>query len=260
MTKQRFRLLLSYNGSGYYGWQRQKNLPTIQEALEKALKVLTKKTVHVIGSGRTDTGTHALGQAAHFDIATPLPSDLNLKNALNGVLISKNIWVRQIWKAPKEFHALQSATKKYYKYFIYSHKWPCIFRQNQIYWHAKPLNKTLLQSMSAKIIGRHDFSSFQNSGSKTKHNLRTIYLARWESINSRLWVFHIQGDGFLKQMVRNLVGTQLALLRQKNPLQRWLKILKAQDRKQAFVTSPACGLYLYKVFYPTELDRACQKI
>lgn len=118
----------------------------------------------------------------------------------------------------------------------------------------------LLQTMSQRIQGRHDFKSFQNSGTSVKSTIRTITSAYWQQLENSILAFHIQGEGFLKQMIRNLIGTQLALLKEKDPLKKWDEILLAKDRKAAHATAPASGLYLYRVSYPSELDKKCQKI
>lgn len=258
--KNRFRALISYNGLKYYGWQKQKNLPTVQGQIETALKQIFQKDISVTGAGRTDTGAHALGQTAHFDIPPkPLP-DFSLQKALNSLLVSKDICIREIHRADDDFHALQSAVGKHYVYFILNRAFPCVFRKGQIYWYPYPLEINQLNAMSQRIIGQHDFKSFQNSGTTVKNTVRHITFASWRKVQKDVVAFHIKGKGFLKQMIRNLVGTQLALLREKDPLEQWERILIAKNRKSARITAPAEGLYLYKVFYPLELDRKCRKI
>ena len=256
--KHRFRLLINYNGFKYHGWQRQKNHPTIQGRIEEALKHIFQTKIPVIGAGRTDTGAHAWGQTAHFDLSF-IPR-LHLQKALNAYLVPEGICIRQVWKAPNDFHALHSATGKYYIYLILNRPLPCVFRKGQIYWYPYPVEIAPLQAMSQRIQGQHDFKSFQNSGTPVKNTVRTITFARWQKARKHTLAFHIQGEGFLKQMIRNLLGTQLALLREKEPLKKWDQVLLAKNRAAACATAPASGLYLYKVSYPPELDRKCQKI
>ena len=258
--KNRFRLLISYRGSNYYGWQKQNNLPTIQGQIENALKQILQEDISIVGAGRTDTGAHALGQSAHFTLSKPIPNGLNLQKALNSHLISKDINIRKVWKTPTDFHALRSATSKYYAYLILNRSYPCIFRKGQIYWYPHLLNTNILQTLSQRIQGRHDFKSFQSSGTPIKNTIRTIYLAKWKRIKKDTIAFQIKGEGFLKQMIRNLIGTQLALLKEKEPLKKLDEIFSAKDRRAAYTTAPAEGLYLCKVSYPTELDSKCQKI
>ena len=255
----RFRLLLSYKGTGYYGWQRQKNLKTIQGTIEQSLQKLFQKDIALIGSGRTDAGTHAIGQSAHFDLPF-LPKNLNIQKALNAFLLPQDICVRKVWIAPLEFHSLHSAIRKRYIYFILNRKTPCVFRKEKVYWKSQKLDFALLNILSQKIIGTKDFKSFQNKGTEIKNTVRTIFKAEWKMHTKDILAFHIEGDGFLKQMIRNLVGAQLKILSVKQPLPEWEKILQFQTRKQAYSTVPAQGLYLYKVFYPEKLDKKCRKI
>ena len=331
----RFRILLSYNGSEYHGWQKQKNQPTVQGEVERALKSIFKQEVSVVGAGRTDAGAHALGQTAHFDLqgsatlayqptsspkvsshtigesathavgqptsspkvsshtigesathavgqptSSPKVSShtigesathavgqpasslkvLFMKKALNSILLPRGICIRRVYRAPEDFHALRSATWKTYRYFILNRSTPCVFRKKQIHWVSHPLPIDKLNVLSKRIEGRHDFKSFQNSGTPLKSTVRTVYLARWQKRKNNVVVFQIKGDGFLKQMIRNLVGAQLALLKEKEPLQKWDQIFRAKDRKSAYPTAPAEGLYLYKVSYPKALDSRCKVI
>ena len=255
---KRFRLLISYKGLNFYGWQKQKNLPTIQGLIEQALKRIFQTDIGLTGAGRTDTGAHALGQTAHFDL--PFAPHLDLQKALNSFLIPKNICIRGLWEAPKSFHALRSAKGKYYVYRLLNRPFPCVFRKGLIHWHPHPVNFHLLQAMSQKIQGRHDFKSFQNAGTPIKNTVRTITRAIWKREKKNILSFHIEGEGFLKQMIRNLVGAQLKLLKEKAPLKKWDDIRLAKDRKTGYETLSAEGLYLYKVSYPKELDRACKKL
>ncbi len=257
--KTRFRLLLSYDGSSYCGWQRQKKkVPTIQGTIEQALKTIFQKDLYLVGAGRTDTGVHALGQSAHLDLC-PSTKEAFMQKALNSIL-PKNICIRKIWKAPPSFHALYSVKRKIYQYVILNDTWPSVFRQKQIYHYPYLLNLQKLQSMGRMIEGRHDFKSFQNSGTVIKNTVRTIYSAKWILEKKKILKFQIEGEGFLKQMVRNLVGTQLALQKEKNCEERLKQIFSAKDRRSALKTAPACGLYLKSVSYPVELDSQCQRI
>ena len=260
MAKQRIRLLLSYQGLKYFGWQKQKNHPSVQGTIEQALKQILNEDISLIGASRTDTGAHALGQTAHFDMAKALPRRLQLKKALNGLLLPKDICIQSAWKAPFSFHALRSAIGKSYKYFILNRERPCVFRKKQVYWYPFPLNIKSLNQMSQLITGRHNFKSFQNKGTVVKSTIRNIHYARWQSEGQGIKKLSIKGDGFLKQMIRNLVGTQLRILKNQEGIKKWQEILNAQDRKHAYQSAPAEGLYLCQVYYPDELDKQCHKL
>ncbi len=255
----RIRLLLSYDGTLYKGWQKQKDSSlTIQHQIEKALFQITNQKISVIGSGRTDAGVHALGQTAHCDI--PQIQNLSsLRKSLN-VLTPSDISCHQIWKTPSDFHAQISAQKRTYTYMIWNTQTPSALNRNFGYWYPHPINHKRLQSMAHFLLGEKDFTSFQNKGSTVQSTVKHIYGCRWLWINSQVLVFQICGNSFLKQMVRNLVGTQFVLMRKPESLKLLQKIFDAKDRKTAFKTAPAKGLFLNHISYPLSLDKKCQKL
>ena len=257
----KIRLLLSYQGTDFYGWQRQKKARTVQGEIEKALFRLFQKSLSVLGSGRTDTGVHALGQTAHFEISSSAWKSLDIVTALNH-LTPPDISLLAAWKAPKEFHARFSAQKKTYSFFISTTSSPPALGRHFVHWHPadRELSLEKLQKMAQIFVGTKDFKSFQSSGSSTDQTIKTIYSAQWMNPAPFLYRFDITGDGFLKQMVRNLVGTQLALLKEKAPDRFMRDILKSQNRKAASAPAPGQGLYLRQVFYPPELDKQCVKL
>lgn len=255
----KIRLLLSYQGTNFYGWQRQKKARTVQGEVEKALSHLFQKPLSVTGSGRTDTGVHALGQTAHFEIASDSWKSLNIVTALNH-LTPPDISFHGAWKAPKEFHARFSAQKKTYSFFISTTPSPPAVGRDFVYWHPQELSLKILQNLAQNLVGTKDFKSFQTSGSSTDQTVKTIYSANWMKIAPFLYRFDITGDGFLRQMVRNLVGTQLALLKEETPDKLIRDILESHNRKMAFAPAPGQGLYLKEVFYPPELDKQCSRL
>lgn len=255
----RLRLLLSYDGTPFKGWQKQKTTShTVQYWVEKALHTVFKQKISVVGAGRTDAGVHALAQTAHFDVsAKSVPSSLTASlNALTPPAVS----CHQIWKAPPDFHAQRSAQKRIYTYLIFNTKTPSALRRNYSYWYPYPVFYENLQKMSQCLAGRRDFKSFQNSGSSSQNTCKFIYRARWFWLKPWILAFQITGNSFLKQMVRNLVGTQLGLMKEKDCTQKFQYILKARDRKKALKTIPAQGLFLHRIYYPLQLDKKCQKI
>ena len=255
----RLRLLLSYDGTPFKGWQKQKTTShTVQQHLEKALCTVFKQKISVVGAGRTDAGVHAFAQTAHCDIdVKSIPSSLiSSVNALTPPEIS----CHQIWKAPLHFHAQRSAQKRVYSYVIFNTKTPSALQRNYSYWHPLPVFYENLQKMSKCLVGEYDFKSFQNSGNVSQNTCKIIYQAKWYWLEPRVLVFQISGNSFLKQMVRNLVGTQLGLMKEKDSVQRFQHILKARDRKVALKTISAQGLFLNRIYYPLSLDKKCQKI
>ena len=255
----KIRLLLSYKGTQFYGWQKQLKYRSVQAELESSLYRLFNKKMAVIGSGRTDTGVHALGQTAHFEIPEDKIKNKNLKKALNA-LLPADIAVLDLWKAPDDFHARSSAQKKSYLYLIWTGESPPVLFSDLVWWSKESLNLDKLRQISKVFLGKWDFSSFQNSGSEIKNKLRQIYHSQWYQLSPSLFAYKIKGSGFLKQMVRNIVGTSIDLLSYPQAPAQLKKILEAKDRKKALRTAPGQGLYLQKVFYPSALDKACQPL
>ncbi len=253
------RLLLSYKGSQFFGWQKQSRKRTVQAEIEKTLFQLFRKKVSVIGSGRTDTRVHALGQTAHFEIDDNTMKNIPVKQAMNH-LLPNDISVLDSWKAPEEFHARFSAKKKSYLYFIWTGDSPPVLFADLLWWRKSNLKLEKLQKMAHLILGTRDFKSFQSSGSDVQDTVRSIYQSQWKRLSSSLYCYKITGSGFLKQMVRNLVGTYIDLLKDKNPDKKLQRILASLDRKSALGTAPGHGLYLKKVFYPSSLDRNSIKL
>jgi tRNA pseudouridine38-40 synthase len=255
----RIRLLLSYNGSEFQGWQKQPGRTTVQGILENVLTQIYSEPVRVIGSGRTDAGTHAVGQVAHYDAPKKLARQDKLVRSLNALLPPSAV-VKSAWEAPEDFHALASARRKTYVYRIWNHP------IRSALWHERalhiphPLDIKRLNSFAVEIRGRKDFKSFQNEGTPVKSTTRLIETCVWTRCSPHLAEFRIRGNGFLKQMVRNLVGTMLHLERHGEGAARFREILAARDRQAAKATAAAYGLYLYSVEYPRALDNKCLKL
>jgi len=261
---RKIRLLLTYDGTDFSGWQRQiEGVSTVQGTLEAVLSQIYSEPIGVIGSGRTDAGTHAVGQVVHFEAPKILAKEERLVRALNS-LLPDSIAVKGAWLAPDEFHSLASARRKTYIYRIWNHPIRAPLWHNRALWVPTPLDLNLLNALSQSILGSRDFKSFQTTGTPVKSTVRTVDLCRWIAKTPHLLEFHIRGNGFLKQMVRNLVGTQLHLERNQTPAGDHLKqlqdIFNALDRRAAKTTVAAHGLYLYKVEYPAALDNKCRKL
>jgi tRNA pseudouridine38-40 synthase len=251
---------VSYDGCDYNGWQRQKiGGKTVQGTLEKALTHMLKEPISVCSAGRTDAGVHALSQELHFWCHKD-PKSINFVRALNGKITPDSLVIKQAWLAPHDFHALGSAIGKTYKYLVLNRSLPSALRRNHITHVQKPLNLDYLNQVSEKFLGTHDYSSFQTTGSEVKTTVKTISSSHWLRLSEDVLEYTITGDGFLKQMVRNIVGTQFYMTRKNEPPDFITKVLKAKDRQAAKDTAPAQGLYLYQVKYPKGVDKACLKI
>lgn len=267
----KIRLLISYDGTDYAGWQRQSESspdprPTLQATLEEALGKIFNSTVRVQASGRTDAGVHAEEQTVHFAIPTDSagaaiknPEDMKIVRSLNA-LTPDSLAIKKAWIAPDDFHAMHSAERKTYRYAIHNSLVPDPFRVRYSYWFYKPLDLNKLNALCECLIGEHDFKSFQTSGTELKTTVRRIFAANWEKSESDLIEFRITGTGFLKQMVRNIVGTTLYLHQNGYGPGEMLRILGARDRQEAKATAAPQGLFLEKVYYPIDLDNKCREL
>ena len=255
----KIRLLISYKGTNFFGWQKQKKGRTVQSEIEKALRKIFSEKFSVVGSGRTDAGVHALGQTAHFEIHEKKLKGVNLVPALNYHL-PKDISILEAWQASEDFHARFSAVKKTYHYFIFLSEVPSpLF--DEFAWHIpRKLPFQTLQKMAKIFKGEKDFKSFQNRGSDVKNTIQKIYTSKWIKISPFLYCYEVTGSGFLKQMVRNMVGSQIDLLKCENPAKNLENIIKSKDRRKALGKAPSQGLYLKEVFYPSTLDRKCLRL
>jgi len=233
----KIRLLLSYKGSQFFGWQKQGSKRTVQDEIEKALFQLFKKNIPIVGSGRTDTGVHALGQTAHLELEDKLLKKIPFKTALNHYF-PKDVSILDCWQAPEVFHARFSAKKKSYWYFIWTGDSHPVLFGDLVWWKKGDLPLEKLQKISKLILGTQDFKSFQSAGSSVKNSVRSIYQSQWIKVSPSLYCYKITGSGFLKQMVRNLVGTYIDLLKEKNPEKKLKSILACRDRKAARGPAP----------------------
>lgn len=257
-STRRVRLLLSYDGTPFNGWQRQPSgKPTVQGELERALSQILDEPITVHGSGRTDAGAHALGQVAHFD-TTKNPRNYSLRHALESLTPSE-IAIRQTLLAPKDFHSRASATSKTYRYLILNRTVPSPFRHNHTFWCQRPLKLKTLNELSRPLLGEKDFRCFQSVGTPVATTVRTIHQAEWVQLSGGLLEFTITGTGFLKQMVRNIVGTIIDLYFQEASPDQMVELLLSKNRTLAGTTAPSKGLYLHQVYYPKILDNKCQR-
>lgn len=244
---RKIKLLLEYEGTRYQGWQIQPNGLCIQEILESKLQKITREEVRVIGSGRTDSGVHAEGQVAHFNTASTMTPREFLK-ALNS-LLPPDIVVKKVENAGGDFHAQRSATHKIYRYTILNRDYPSALMCRQAHYIAMPtLNITHMRRAARFLVGQKDFKSFQGSGCSAKTTVRRIF--RLSISKKDNWItITVDGSGFLKFMVRNIVGTLIEIGWGKWPPEHMKKILQAKNRRLAGPTAPARGLCLVKVFY-----------
>lgn len=244
------KLTIAYDGTNYHGFQEQRGtgLPTVQEVLEKCLLELTGRVVRVIGASRTDAGVHARGQVVNFDATGwSIPAE-RIPLALNGIL-PEDIAVLAAEEVAPHFHARFSARAKVYRYTIYNSRIPSPFWRLYSYFVPRPLNIEAMQEAGRYLEGRHDFASFQASGSAVKETVRTLFQVEVEREGRELIHLLFRGDGFLYHMVRIMVGTLIEVGLGKREPREVLAILAARDRKAAGPTAPPHGLCLERVEY-----------
>lgn len=240
-------MTLEYDGTRYAGWQRQKCESTIQAEIEHVLSLVTRQSVTVAGSGRTDAGVHALGQVASFRCRTRLSPE-SLQRAMNS-LLPEDIVVRDCCEADDDFHARFAAVSKTYHYFLRNHPVPSAIERNHCWHIQKPLDMAAMRQAIGCLVGTFDFSAFEGAGSPRAHSIRTLYRAHIEDHGDGRWAIIVEGNGFLRHMVRNIVGTLVRIGMGKMPADQMLRILASADRRQAGATAPARGLFLMEVRY-----------
>ncbi len=247
MTKN-FKLSIEYDGTPFFGWQIQKNEKSVQGEIEKILSIILNQTIKIYGSGRTDAGVHAFGQVANFHAHTKL-TPMDIKKGVNS-LIKHPIVIHDCCLVDADFHSQYCAVSKEYHYFILNRNDPCaIGRSYQ--WHIRqPLDISVMNQCCREITGVYDFKSFENTGSPRSSSIREVFSASVCQLEDSRLVFKIIASGFLKNMVRNLIGTIVFTGLNRMTIDAFVKIREARDRSQAAPTAPACGLFLKAVNYP----------
>ncbi len=245
--KRNFKLVLEYEGTGYHGWQRQQGVLTIQEMLESRLEVMLRSPIRVRASGRTDAGVHARGQVVNFYARTRM-QPTEIMQGLNS-LLPADIVVLCAEEAPDAFHARFSALSKIYEYRILNRLQPSALERNRA-WHIRhKLDLPAIEQCLQLITGRHDFSAFMGAGSSVKSTERCIHRAELRIPEPHHALFIFAADGFLKHMVRNLVGTLVDVGKGKLTSAAFGEVLAGRDRRLAGMTAPAHGLCLVTVVY-----------
>lgn len=241
-----FKLTIQYDGTNYFGWQKQPSKSTIQGEIENTLKIMTGKDVDLQGSGRTDAGVHAISQVAHFKCDTKIPAN-DFQKGINA-LVTDGINIKKCETVPDDFHARFSAKSKIYLYRIFNSIDMDIFERDFSWFFHRYLDLEEMEKAAGYLIGEHDFKAFENTGSPRSHTVRIVHKAQFKKEGNFL-NFEIEGNGFLRNMVRNIVGTLTEVgLGRISPLE-FKNIIESKNRCNAGVTAPAKGLFLKKVLY-----------
>lgn len=252
MPTRNLKLVLSYDGSEFSGWQVQPDCSTVQGTLASAIGRITGEKVLPQGSGRTDAGVHALAQVATFATESPVPAE-NLVKALNDIL-PPSIRVLEANEVPADFHARKSAKAKTYRYRVYRGPICPPFFARYVWHYPYALDEAAMARAAGLIVGEHDFTSFAAVDPERCredaeiNNVRRVLSSHWKRVGEEL-VYTVRGSGFLHHMVRNLVGTFVLVGKATLQPEDISRILEAKDRSTAGATAPASGLYLVQVDY-----------
>ncbi|RME02973.1 MAG: tRNA pseudouridine(38-40) synthase TruA [Planctomycetota bacterium] len=246
---RKYKVIVEYDGTNYFGWQYQKDVPTVQEELSRAIRRITGEDPQVLGAGRTDRGVHALGQVATFLTSRKLP-ERNWVLAINRYL-PPDISVRHIEPVENEFNVIKDAVSKVYCYTILNQEWRSAFWHRRAWWVQKRLDLEKMRAAGGYLVGKYDFSSFETANSPRCSSVRTIFHLEVREIFEvgRLIQIWVEADGFLYNMVRNIAGTLVEVGLGKILVERVPYILQRRDRRLAGPTAPPQGLCMIEVKY-----------
>lgn len=242
-------LLIEYDGTRYAGWQRQGSTPTIQGAIEVVASSILSEPVRVFGSGRTDAGVHALGQVAHICTRSALPVE-RIRAGLNA-LLPDDILIRDVLEVAQGFHARYDARARIYRYALLARPRPSPLLRLYTHHVVAPLDLEAMRAGAAALTGRHDFTAFRVTGTATASAVCTVHALKVERRGDLVTVT-VAADRFLRQMVRLIVGSLLAVGRGAQPPESICEILRSGDNQRAGPAVPPCGLYLTRVLYDPE--------
>ncbi len=245
--EENIKLVIAYDGSGYFGWQRQINKATIQGTIEEKIKIMVGKPVSLIASGRTDAGVHAFHQVANFKVSTAITPPIFLR-ALNS-LLPDSIIIKEAGYVPLDFHARYDVKSKVYEYRIYRERLQSPFLRHYAWHISRLLDLNAMKECLEIIKGTHDFSSFCSAGAEKIDPVRNIIQAKLEIRKDKLLSFNFEANGFLRHMVRNIMGTIAKVGLGEISIARFIKIFETKDRQKAGAKAPPGGLYLKDVRY-----------
>ena len=244
---QRYKIKIEYEGTSFVGWQFQKNGQSIQEVLQKAIFRFSNEKVTVIGAGRTDSGVHALGQVAHFDLKKKI-SEKKILPAINQNIGNKSVTVLKVNKANKKFHARHDAKRRTYRYLIVNRQSPLALQKNKAWHIRKKINLSTMKKGAKLLLGTHDFSTFRASSCGAKSPIKTLEKILIKKSKDKI-TLQFTSRSFLQQQVRSMVGCLKYLGESKWNLKNFIKSFKSKNRIKCAPPAPACGLYLEKIRY-----------
>ena len=243
-----YKIIAEYEGTNFVGWQVQKNGLSVQEAIQKALTKILKKKITIYGSGRTDSGVHAIGQSAHFTTYTKINNKFAFLNAVNFFLNKEKISILDVRIKKNNFHARHSAKKRFYKYIIINRIAPLSLEANRA-WHIKStLNITSISKAAKLLEGTKDFSTYRSSSCSAVSPVRTLDKVSVKKKENKIIII-FESKSFLQQQVRSMVGCLKFVGEKKWSLKKFKKVMNSKKRSNCAPPAPAKGLYLLKISY-----------
>lgn len=243
-----YQIIIEYEGTNFIGWQKQKNGRSIQQNIEQILSKILKKKIIIYGSGRTDSGVHAIGQSAHFSLEFKINNKFLFLNSINFFLNKKKISILKIIEKNKNFHARFTAKQREYKYVIVNRLAPLSLEVDRA-WHVKSkLNWKLMKKAGTLLEGKKDFSTFRSSSCNAKSPIKTLEKVKMKKSGDKIIIL-FKSKSFLQQQVRSMVGSLKYVGDGKWNLKKFENIIKSKKRSSCAPPAPACGLYLKRVKY-----------
>ena len=244
----RYQILIEYVGTSFIGWQIQTRGKTIQGLIQKKISYLLNEKIILIGSGRTDTGVHAIEQSAHFDVTEKIQNFNKFLKSINYFLNKYEIAILKIKKRSIKFHARFSAKDRIYKYIIFNQLSKPILQNKRGWFVIKKLELEIMKKAAKKLIGTHDFSTFRASGCNAKSPIRSIKSVKIKKTKNKIEL-EFRSQSFLKQQVRSMVGCLKYIGQKKWTLKKFTSAIKSKNRNLCAPPAPAEGLFLKKVLY-----------
>lgn len=253
MTMARYRLTLEYDGTGYAGWQRQRDQPSVQQALEEAFRSFCQEDVNLVAAGRTDAGVHALQQVAHVDLVRDWPP-ATVRNAVNQHLRPRAIAILEAARAAADFHARFDAVERLYRYRIVCRRAPLAIDLNRA-WHVpRSLDAVAMHRAAQGLVGRHDFSTFRDAGCQASSPVKTLDELGVTGAEDAI-VISARARSFLHRQVRSMVGSLVHVGEGRWTAGDLRHALEQRNRQACGMIAPAHGLYLAAVRYPRTADK-----
>jgi tRNA pseudouridine38-40 synthase len=243
----RYRITVEYDGTPFFGWQRQEGQPSVQQTIEEAILKLSGETVTIRGAGRTDTGVHALGQVAHFDLVKPWTTD-TIRDGLNAHLRPAPVAVLSAAEAAPDFDARLSATRRHYVYRILNRRSPPAIDRDRAWHVVVPLDAEAMQAAARPLLGQHDFTTFRAAECQAASPVKTLDQLEISREGEEIRVLS-SARSFLMSQVRSMVGSLMQVGAGRWPVARVAEALEAKDRSACGPLAPPHGLYLVRVDY-----------